>query len=60
MKLFIPGRIYQVSGGFLHQLEKVASTLSSGEKIDADRRRDMAQWIQAQLDRAEMVPDLWE
>lgn len=59
---FTPGKMYYIPGGTLVGLLRIASELSSGNKIDADKRRDMGQWIQAQLDsRVEAPPqDIWE
>lgn len=41
---------YSLPGWFMAELRQMASLLSSGEKIDADDRRDMAQRIQAVTD----------
>jgi hypothetical protein len=38
---------YALPGYFLAELAQMAALLSSGERIDADDRRDMAQKIQA-------------
>ena len=40
---------HEVSGRFVAELLQMAYLLSSGDKIDADTRRDMGQRIQAAL-----------
>lgn len=41
---------YALPGWFLAELRQMAYLLSSGEHIDANQRRDMAQRIQAVLE----------
>lgn len=46
---------YELPGWFLAELRQMAALLSSGEKITADERRDMAQRIQAVMDGHQQV-----
>jgi len=41
---------YALPGWFMAELRQMASLLSSGMRIDADQRRNMAQRIQAVMD----------
>ena len=53
------GRCYYLESNTLRGLLQIASKLSSGDKIDADKRRDMAQWMQERLIRLQ-VSDVWD
>jgi len=52
-----PDCFYYIDGASLNGLLAVASLMSSGDRMGPDKRRDMAQWIQARLDNLEVVPD---
>jgi hypothetical protein len=53
------GRCYYLESGTLFGLLQIASKLSSGDYIDADMRRDMAQWMQARLIQLIVTPDMY-
>lgn len=43
------GHCYYLESGTLKGLLKIAIKLNTGDRISADERRDMAQWMQARL-----------
>lgn len=47
--VYTSDEFYELPGWFLAELRQMAYLLSSGERINADDRRDMAQRIQAVL-----------
>lgn len=47
-----PDAYYAIEGTTLRGLLKIASEMSSGFRMDADRRRDVAQWMQERLIRS--------
>jgi len=57
MEKFKPGHMYYVDGNSLNGILTIAALLSGGASIDADKRRDLGQWIQVHLDMAVEAPD---
>jgi len=48
---------YAIEGTTLRRLLLIMSELSSGNRCDADRRRDLAQSVQDRLAYAELIPE---
>jgi hypothetical protein len=47
-----PNVFYAIEGSTLKSLLEIAQEMSSGVRMDADRRRDAAQWMQERLIQA--------
>jgi len=53
-----PNEFYVIEGSTLIGILKIASEMSSGFRMDADRRRDCAQYMQEQLIQALKLADM--